>query len=173
MKTMLGVFALAAVVACAPVEHARNGNAAVLSPTSYGKIEFGRSLAEIERAVGEAARASAGQDDACRSVTFGAYPGMRLIVEKGIVTRADVTSGDAPADIANVLHVRLGDAFADVRARQPSLKIQPHKYDPNGHYLIQKSADGKNAVVLEESGGRISAIRAGVEPSVEYVEGCL
>jgi hypothetical protein len=48
----------------------------------------------------------------------------------------------------------------------------PHKYEPQSHYLVLPSTDGMSALVFEESGGLITKVRAGVEPSVEYVEGC-
>jgi hypothetical protein len=33
--------------------------------------------------------------------------------------------------------------------------------------------DGKRAILFEESDGKVTDVRAGVEPSVEYVEGYL
>ena len=60
-----------------------------------------------------------------------------------------------------------------VRAMHPSVKIEPHKYDENGHYLILEANDGRAAIVLEEGGGKVTDIRAGLKPSVEYVERCL
>ena len=55
----------------------------------------------------------------------------------------------------------------------PSVVIEPHQYDPYGHYLIFKSPGGKTALVMEEGGRKVTAVRGGLEPSVEYVEGCL
>jgi hypothetical protein len=71
------------------------------------------------------------------------------------------------------LYVSVGDMLGDVTAKYPVAQVVPHKYDPAGRYVIFKSADKKAALVLEESGGKVTKIRAGLEPSVEYVEGCL
>jgi hypothetical protein len=52
------------------------------------------------------------------------------------------------------------------------LRIQPHKYDSTGHYLILDAADRKSALVLETDGKRVTSMRAGVRPAVDYVERC-
>lgn len=141
----------------------------ILSQTAYGKITFGMQLNDAEKALSEKAPATqVGEEDACRHVKFKALPGASFMVEKRIITRADLT-----AEIPNALHVAVGDALADVRKAHPAVRVRPNKYDPNGHDLVFKSPDGKNAIVMEETGGKIASIRAGVEPSVEYVEGCL
>ena len=42
-----------------------------------------------------------------------------------------------------------------------------------GHYLTVRTRDKKFAIVFETDGARVTEIRAGGVPSVEYVEGCL
>jgi len=144
----------------------------VLSATAYGKITFGMNLSRAEKLLSEKAHlaypAIEGVD--CHFVYFDAYRGMEFLVEDAKITRGDVKFG---SDIPNALHVKREDAFDAVRKRYPTVKIEQHQYDPAGHYLIFKTADRKNAIVLEESKGKIEDIRAGTEPAVEYVEGCL
>ena len=140
----------------------------VLTDQSYGIVGFGSKLAEIEKKLGEKAEAQTGDKD-CDFVTFKRYPGVKFMVEKGIVTRTDVTDPSTP----NALGIKIGTTLAEVKRRYARAIIEPHKYDPTGHYLIFKSKDGKRAIVFEEGNGKITAVRAGVEPSVEYVEGCL
>ncbi|MET3119850.1 putative small secreted protein [Undibacterium sp. GrIS 1.8] len=53
------------------------------------------------------------------------------------------------------------------------VQIEPHKYDDNGHYMIVKSKNEKSAIVMETDGRRITIIRTGRLPSVQYIEGCL
>jgi len=91
------------------------------------------------------------------------------MVEDGIISRADATS----PQIHNELQIRIGTSLEEVKRRYPAVEVMPHKYDDTGHYLIFKSKDGKRAILFEEGSGKITDIRAGVEPSVEYVEGCL
>ena len=54
----------------------------------------------------------------------------------------------------------------------PKVEVRPHKYDDSGHYLILDATGGREALVFEESDGKVTAIRAGLKPAVEYVEGC-
>jgi hypothetical protein len=60
-----------------------------------------------------------------------------------------------------------------VKTMHPNVAIAPHKYDDEGHYLNLSTDDNRAAIVLEESKGKVTDVRAGVKPSAEYVEGCL
>jgi hypothetical protein len=140
----------------------------VLSASSYGPVKFGATLAAIEKTLGSKAEAPGKQDPACQSVRFPSLPGIRFMVEDGVVTRADVEPG-----IANTLGLAVGDTLAQARERHAATNVGPHKYEPAGHYLTMKSPDGRAAIVMEEDGKTITKIRAGLLPSVSYVEGCL
>ena len=97
-------------------------------------------------------------------------PGVQLMIENGKVTRIDITD----ALHQTVLGIRVGDTEAQAQtAYGGTLEIRPHKYDEYGHYLIMRSQDRKSAIAFETDGKRIVKMRAGVLPSVEYVEGCL
>ena len=142
---------------------------AVLSPGSLGPVLFGSQLREVEARLGERAPGPANEDETgCRFVTFAAFPQVHFMVEDGIVTRANVS-----AEVANSLGVTVGTRMQDVVESHPAVQLQPHKYDPDGYYLIFGSVDHKAAIVMEVGNGRVTRIRAGLEPSVEYVEGCL
>ncbi len=91
------------------------------------------------------------------------------MVEDSIVTRADTTS----PQVQNTLQIKIGTPLDEVKRRYLNVEIKQHKYDETGHYLIFKSKDGKRAILFEEADGKVTDARAGVEPSVEYVEGCL
>ena len=140
----------------------------VLSEKSYGPVTFGSSLKRIEKRVGEKAKGETG-DNGCDFVTFKKFPGIKFMVEDGIVTRADAVS----PEIKNKLQIQNGTSLEEVKKRYPTVEVTPHKYDPTGHYLIFKSKGGKRAILFEEGDGRVTDTRAGIEPSVEYVEGCL
>jgi len=90
------------------------------------------------------------------------------MVENGIVTRMD-----AAPSVKNSADITVGEPMSSVTRRLPNIIVEPHKYDDSGHYLILKSSDSKSAIVAEESQGKVTDIRAGVIPSVQYVEGCL
>lgn len=140
----------------------------VLSTDSYGPVKFGARLAKVENTVGSKALELGAKDPACHSVRFASLPGIRFMVENGIVTRADAEPG-----VANALGLTPGDTLATATERHPALRVGPHKYEPAGHYLTMTSPDGRSAIVMEEDGKAITKIRAGVLPSVNYVEGCL
>ena len=139
----------------------------VLSPEGYGPVRFGMKVEEVELALKQRTTEpyiAAG----CDYVEFKKYPGLRFMVEDGVVTRAD-----ARGNIRNSAKVLVGMNLAKVRAMPPSVKVEPHKYDDEGHYLILDTNDGRAAIVLEESKGKVIAVRAGMKPAVKYVEGCL
>ena len=140
----------------------------VLTDKSYGLVNFGGKLNAIEKKVGEKAKGQTG-DKGCDIVAFKKYPGIKFMVEDDIVTRADAIS----PQIRNKLQIRIGTSMEEVKRRYPKVEVKPHKYDETGHYLIFKSKDGKRAILFEEGDGKVTDTRAGVEPSVEYVEGCL
>jgi hypothetical protein len=139
----------------------------VLSPQGYGLVRFGMKVEETERALKQ--RTTAPYSTAgCDYVEFKKYPGLQFMVEDGIVTRAD-----ARRNIHNSAKVRVGMTLATVKTMHPSVKVEPHHYDDQGHYLILSTNDGGAAILFEESKGEVTDIRAGLKPAVEYVEGCL
>ena len=139
----------------------------VLSPEGYGLVPFGITVERAEIVLKQ--RTTKPYEAAgCSYVEFKKYPRVQFMIEEGVVTRADATG-----DLENSANIRIGMTLDKVRAMHPSVKIEPHKYDENGHYLILEANDGRAAIVLEEGGGKVTDIRAGLKPSVEYVERCL
>lgn len=157
----------AATAASASTEHP-SSTQQVLSATGFGTLRFGMTLAQAEQATGGKAVLPTPFDPACSMVRFPTMPTLRFMVENDIVTRADAEPG-----VGNAVGVAVGDPLAQVRARHPEAKVTPHKYDEQGHYVSFPSADGHAAIVMEESGGKVTKIRAGLQPAVDYVETCL
>lgn len=138
----------------------------MLRADGIGALRFGMTLAQAEEALGGKADLPAPFDPACSMVRFPALPKLRFMVENGVVTRADAEAGIASAVGA------IGEPLAQVRAAHPEAEISPHKYDTQGHYLSFPSADGRSAIILEASGGKVTRMRAGLQPAVGYVETC-
>ena len=138
-----------------------------LSASGVGAVRFGMTLAQAEQASGSKATLPKPFDPACSMVRFPALPKLRFMVEEGIVTRADAEPG-----VDNAAGVAVGDTLAQVRARHPGAAVAAHKYDANGHVVTLPSADGRAAIILEETGGKIAKVRAGLQPAVAYVETC-
>lgn len=145
----------------------KSATAQELSAQGYGKVRFGEKLAVVEARLKEKGTPS-NREFACDFVQLKVYPGVRFMVEEGIVTRADIDPS-----IKNATGISVGASLASVKKRIPQIRIDPHKYDEQGHYLVLSTRDGKAAIVFEESEGRVEEVRAGLKPSVEYVEGCL
>jgi hypothetical protein len=138
-----------------------------LTCRSYGLIKFGDKLTHVEKLMKEKSDKT-GFDFECDYVAFKKYPDVDFMVEEGIVTRAESTS----ANVLNSLGIKILDSLESVLRRYPNVQMERHAYD-EGHYLIFKSSDGKYAMVFEEVQGEVVNVLAGLEPSVEYVEGCL
>jgi hypothetical protein len=139
----------------------------VLSWDAYGVVQFGRHLADIEKSLGEKATADEGEEG-CKYVYFKRFPKASFMVEDGIITRADVGPG-----VANSLGVPTGTPMTRVKKKYPKVIVRPHQYDDAGFYLIVKNNTGTKAIVMEIGDGTVQTVRGGLEPSVEYVEGCL
>ena len=161
--------ALLAVAACAGASILACGpgiDRPVLSQERLGKVIFGASLKSVEDVLGENVSSQI-KDSACSMVSFKAYPGTLFMVESGVVTRADVA-----ADVPNVLGIKVGDSREAVLGKYPKAHVGPHKYLEGGYYLTFPSKDGKAAIVLEADKDKVLEIRAGLQPSVGYVERC-
>ena len=140
----------------------------MLSTSGYGAIRFGGQLNQLPQDI----RASLKHpiDPAefeCTFVEFKRYPNVIFMVESGIITRADLLKNQP-----NSLDATFNMSSAKLRSRYPNMQVSQHEYEEKGHYLTLPTANKKSAFVLEEVKGRITAIRAGLQPSVSYVEGC-
>ena len=138
----------------------------ILTFDSYGPVVFGTRLSDVEKKLGEKAERETGEP-ACNYLTFKRYPNVTFMVENGFITRADVGK-----DVPNAFGIKIGTSLADVKKRFPNVIVEPHQYDPKGHYLILKNADRKKAIVMEEGDGKVTDVRGGLIPSAQYVEGC-
>ena len=149
----------AALFACA------TAHAQTLSPDGYGKIRFGERLATAEKRLGQRARPRPLDPD-CSIVRFKRYPRVSFMVEQGRITRADATT-----IVPNSAGVTAGMQPEEVLRRHPHARTEPHKYVPQGQYLILRKGTAK-ALLFETDGKRLTHVRAGLKPAVDYVEGC-
>ena len=138
----------------------------LLTQERMGQVVFGASLKSVEDALSESVSDQI-KDPACSMVSFKAYPGTLFMVEEGVVTRAD-----AAPDVPNALGITVGESREAVLERYPKAQVDPHKYLEGGYYLTFQSKDGKAAIILEVGDDKVLEIRAGLQPSVSYVERC-
>lgn len=140
----------------------------VLSWDGYGPLLFGMQLEQAQNIAGMRTHADRALDTACDYAAFAALPGIRFMIENGILTRAE-----AEPQIPNAMGITVGSSLAALISDFPQLVVTPHKYDAAGQYLLFKSPGGDRAIVMEVSNGVVTQVRAGLEPAVEYVESCL
>jgi hypothetical protein len=140
----------------------------ILSPAGFGPIEFGMKVEEAEHVAGLRSDPRIKLNRDCDYIQFLSLPGVRFMVESGVLTR-----GDASPNVANSLGISVGTKLEVVKATYPEAEIIPHKYDPKGHYIMLGNAQSRNEIVIEEGGGSVIKIRAGLQASARYVEGCL
>lgn len=140
-------------------------SAQTLSPDGYGKVRFGDRLDATERRLGQKATPSPA-DPACSIVRFKRYPRVTFMVEQGVITRAD-----AKTVVRNSAGITARMSAADAQRHEPKLRAELHKYDENGSYLVLPQGEDK-ALIFETSKGKLTRMRGGVKPAVEYVESC-
>lgn len=140
----------------------------ILSANGLGEISFGMPLAKAQRNAGSRRNPEKPLVPECDYVEFTALPGARFMVENGFVTRAEVEPY-----VANTLGIKIGDKLLAIQRAHPDARVSPHKYVLSGHYISFEGEDPNTAIVMEEVNSVVTRIRAGLKPSVEYVEGCL
>jgi len=165
-----GVLCVALLAACG----SQSGPPTVTGD-GFGKVRFGMQIAEAEQALGHKLVplvAGVGEEEACRYYKAdGALPNLAFTTADGVVVRLDVQPG---SDIVTDTGAKIGDSEAQVlELYKGRVEVQPHKYTgPEGHYLVVKGGDGKVQLVFETDGAKVLNYRAGIEPQVQYVEGC-
>jgi hypothetical protein len=133
-----------------------------------GPIKFGMKLAVAESKLQEKALVGPDYSEECNYITFKGIKGVSFMVEDNLIVRADLESG-----IKNQLGVAVGDSLGSIKSRFPKAVIKPNEYDNESHDIWIVNPKGSGVILLTESGGEIQSIRAGIEPAVSYIEGCL
>jgi len=136
-----------------------------------GPVRFGMTAGEASAMVGAAPENAAPADSGCSYwLPRGAPAGLRLMLEHGIVVRADVDS----TGITTIGDLRVGSPVESVVvALGPSLQVSPHKYQWEvGWRYLTFSDDSIHRLVFEVDSHVVRSWRAGLLPAVEYVEGC-
>ncbi len=147
-----------------------------ISFAGFGPSPFGSSEEAVRQAWGsglEGDPAAAGSD--CHYLFFrgemGAPYRLAFMIEGGRFARLDVNHADYLAPGGG----RIGMMAGDIRRLYGGrLEERPHKYVEGGKYLIVAPEDGGAARLVFETdaAGAVGEWRIGLEPQVEWVEGC-
>jgi hypothetical protein len=136
-----------------------------------GPVRFGMTARAASSAAGVTAGNAAPADSACHYwVPPGAPAGLRLMLENGVVVRADAESA-GPTTMSSL---GVGSPVESVVvALGPSLQVSPHKYQwEQGWRYLSFSDDSTHRLIFEVDSHVVRSWRAGLLPAVEYVEGC-
>ena len=141
----------------------------MVGPQGAGPVRIGMTMEALRSALGLERGGPAGE---CEYVTpTGAPKGLTVMVAEGRVVRLDIARDSAASTSVGV---HPGDREKRVRKLLgPSIDVTPHKYVEGGHYMTAPtSADETTWWVVETDGRRATAVRMGVKPQVDWVEGC-
>ena len=101
------------------------------------------------------------------------FDGVAFLVARGVVARTDVSAGSTQTPEG----VALGQSEDEAQRRYGGrLAVGDHDYLVGGRYLTlipTAPADEGFRLVIETDGRKVTALRAGRLPEVEYSEGCL
>jgi hypothetical protein len=174
------VVALAFLVALLPVSlrSSSDGDWTVYL-RGAGPLRIGMSIGDVRRALQDPAAALHVSDpddprgeNGCTYLQSGSLPKeVGVLLEGKRVVRIDVHGRFRTASGAGV-----GDSEDRVKALYAGrIVLQPHRYDPDGHYLVYMpvdNADRAYGLVFETDGKVVTMYRAGLRRAVAWVEGC-
>ena len=144
----------------------------VVTPTGYGPVLAGMTVAALGRVLGESLKPSYSEGSGCGYVRAAALPeDVLVMLERDTVARVDVRA----KGVLTAEGVGVGDAEQVVLEKYAGrVRTSPHKYTgPTGHYLtVSAPPDSTHRIVFETDGRVVTNYRSGRRPAVELVEGC-
>jgi hypothetical protein len=148
----------------------------VIREDGVGPAKIGMALSQLNTVLGEkftkpSEKGEEGEGgDACFYAKPTKHPHVSFMIENGQLARVDV---DAPG-ICTMEGIQVGDSESKaLRVYGTGLKVEPHQYIDEGHYLTIRSRDGRYGMRFETEKGKITSFYGGRFEAVQYVEGCL
>ncbi|MEH1870216.1 hypothetical protein [Nostoc sp.] len=148
-------------------------NQSKLFINGVGRVRVGMTVSQAAKAAGTKLVGDAPNNN-CYYVKPQNQPkNLSFMVTKGRISRVDVRQN---TQITTPKGAKIGDTEAQIKSLYPGqIKVTPHKYVQDGHYLTfipKDSANQNYRVVFETDGKRVTQFRSGKLPEVEFVEGC-
>lgn len=152
----------------APVDPAQ-----MASFLGYGDMRLGSSADEARRAWGGDLNGSPSEPQGCHYLTpkwVANSSEMGFMIEGDRFVRYDVGTAKEAAPGGG----KVGMTAQQLQALYGALDSVPHKYVEGGRYLsLAASGAAPTRLVFEtDPAGTVSSWRVGIEPQVDYVEGC-
>jgi hypothetical protein len=146
-----------------------------ITTKGFGPVRVGMTVDEASAALGVRLVLDEPLEDdenACRyAKPERGFEGLAFMFVDLRVVRVDVDD----RAFATLSGAKIGSTEREVKAIYPGrIRVSPHEYT-NGHYLTYTPKDATDKdyrIVFETDGTRVTSIRAGRLPEVEYVEGC-
>jgi hypothetical protein len=124
----------------------------VIREDGVGPVKIGMTLPELNAALHERFSLPKGKDEqACFYVKPAKHTHLAFMIEDGRLSRADVDG----VGISTAEGIQVGDSEDHARrVYGVRLKVEPHKYIEDGHYLTIRSIDGRYAIRFETKKGK-------------------
>ena len=168
-KTLISVL-LATLVASSSV-CAETLSGSRLTYSGLGPLKIGMTLRDADRAgLRIAVDEQFSEIDQCGLAKIVGYDDIQILFEDNRIARIELYSNT----FMTFSGAKVGDSEDRVREIYGAgVHVEPHQYDPDGHYLTVTSRDRRFAIVFETDGKTVTDLRAGLIPAVQYVEHCL
>jgi hypothetical protein len=160
-----------------PFLHAKGQNWTV-SLQGAGPIRIGMTLAEVRRVLNDNSASLEGNESdvplsPCTYLNSKKLPrGLGVMFFYGRIVRVDI---DKPG-VRTIQGASVGDTESRIKELyQGQLLIEPHYYDPAGHYLnyvVSGNRDRDRGIVFETDGSKVTSFRTGTQAAIALVEGC-
>jgi len=147
-------------------------NEPALTANGYGAIRIGGSARAPGYRFAATGPTAGGR---CRSLFDPAVPGLEVIAERGVVTVVKARGFPVVSHVRTDRGIGVRSTEAELRMAYAPLAETPHKYeDAPAKNLVWRAPGTRNGLRFEiDTKRRVSAIHAGAEPALMYVEGCL
>lgn len=138
-----------------------------------GPVRVGMTVEAAAKALGRPLEPVTAPTEECTLYApASGFDGLAFLVAGGTVARTDVTAGAT----ATAEGVAIGQTEAEAQRRYGGrLVVTPHDFLLGGHYLTlvpTAPADAGFLLVAETDGAKVTGMRAGRLPEVEFTEGC-
>ncbi|WP_454780540.1 hypothetical protein [Legionella sp. WA2022007384] len=146
-----------------------------LSPDGLGPIKMNMTLKQVERSTGKTFESTKpnldqAENEGCFYVTLKGVKNVSFMVSGNKIVRININS----PDYLTSKGAKIGDTEPHVQALyKGKLIIEPHHYDPKGHYLTLFEKPENRGIRFESDGKVITLIYSGNHEEVQYVEDCL
>ncbi len=144
-----------------------------LNLNGIGTVRVGMTVKEATKAAGTKLVGDVPNDSCYYVKPEGEPKDISFMVTKGRISRVEVSKNSRVATLSGA---RIGDTEAQIKSLYPGqITVTPHKYVQGGHYLTlvpKDRASGNYRLIFETDGKRVTQLRSGKLPEVEFVEGC-